>query len=353
MKLRKLRALLDERAIDGLLITGAQNRYYMSGFSGSSGILLITADDAVLITDFRYAEQASAQAVGYRVMMYTNPMSETLRSAVETMGIHRLGFESDRTTYADYEIFARALDGVAELLPQKGMVESIRMIKTAEEIELIAEACRITDAAFEHVLGHIRAGVTEDQVATELKVFMLKHDMTPSFDFIVASGTRGSLPHGVATDKVIEQGDLVTMDFGGFYKRYTSDMTRTVIVGKPTEEQARVYDLVLRAQLAGIEAARAGAQGDEVDGASRAIINDAGHKEHFGHGLGHAVGLEVHESPRFSPTDPTRVQPGMVLSVEPGVYVPGWGGVRIEDLVLITNGEARILSGSPKELIQL
>ncbi|MGB4337520.1 MAG: Xaa-Pro peptidase family protein [Bacillota bacterium] len=353
MKLQQLRADMARRGLDGFLVTGAENRYYMSGFTGSSGLLLITHDDALLITDFRYKEQAARQAEGYRVVVYEGQIFDAVGNVVRELGLGRLGFEAERTTYASFEGLSRALDGVAELVPTRGAVEGLRMVKSPEELEIMAEACRITDAAFDHILGFVRPGVTEKEIATELKVFMLKHDMTPSFDFIVASGARGSMPHGVASDKVVEKGDFVTLDFGGFYKRYSSDITRTVVVGKPTDEQRRIYDLVLRAQLAGVAAARAGKRGSEVDAVAREIINQAGHKEHFGHGLGHAIGLEVHENPRFSPTDSTVIQPGMVLSVEPGVYIPGWGGVRIEDLVVITDGDARVMYSSTKELIEL
>ena len=351
-KLGKLRALFADSGIDGLIITGPENRYYMSGFSGSAATLVISADSAALITDFRYVEQARAQAPEYRVYMHKNPMTDTLRDVVREMGVTKLGFESDRITFSEYDTFAKALEGVATV-PVKGLVESLRHIKNEHEIELIAKAVSITDDAFDHILGLIKPGVTEAEIANELLAFMIKRDMRPSFDFIVASGVRGAMPHGVASDKVIECGDLVTLDFGGFYQRYTSDMTRTVVVGPPSDEQRSIYDLVLRAQIAGIEAARAGSTGVEVDRASRAIIEEAGHGDHFGHGLGHAVGLEIHESPRFSPADSSVIRPGMVLSVEPGVYVPGWGGVRIEDLVVITDGEAKVLTRSPKHLIQL
>lgn len=351
-RLADLRALFADNDIDGLMITGPENRYYMSGFTGSAAMLVISAEKAALITDFRYVEQARAQAREYRVYMHKTPMTDTLSEVVRGMGITRLGFESERITFALFDSISKALEGVA-MLPVKGLVESLRMIKTQEEIDLIAEAVRITDDAFDHILGMIKPGVAEAEIAGELMAYMIKRDMRPSFDFIVASGVRGALPHGVASDKAIERGDLVTLDFGGFYKRYTSDMTRTVAVGAPSDQQKRMYDLVLAAQLAGIEAARAGVTGAEVDRASRAIIEEAGHGDHFGHGLGHSVGLEVHENPRFSQTDSRVIQPGMVITVEPGVYVPGCGGVRIEDIVVITDGDAKVLTRSPKHLIQL
>lgn len=353
MKLHKLRAEMAARGLAALVVAGESNRYYMSGFTGSSGVLMITQGDAMVITDFRYTEQAAKQAQGFRIVMHAGRIPESVSAVAQELGIKRLGLESDHLTYAEFEAYSRALAGVADIFPVKGAVEGIRMVKDSSEIEIIAEACRITDQAFKHILGYIRPGLTEKQVATELRVFMLRHDMTPSFDFIVASGERGSMPHGVASDKLIEQGDLVTLDFGGFYKRYSSDITRTVVMGKPTDEQRRIYDLVLKAQLAGVEAARAGMKGNEVDAVARGIISAAGHGAHFGHGLGHSIGLEVHESPRFSPADSTVIEAGMVLSVEPGVYVPGWGGVRIEDLVVITEGEARVMYSSTKELIQL
>jgi Xaa-Pro aminopeptidase len=279
-------------------------------------------------------------------------MTDTLGKVVSEMGITKLGFESEHMTYDHLHEIGAALAGV-ELVPTKRAVESLRIAKSEDEVSLIAEACKLTDEAFEHILGFIKPGVTENEVANELLTFMIKVGMRPSFDFIVASGARGAMPHGVASDKVIAEGDLVTLDFGGFHRRYTSDMTRTVVVGKPSGEQRAVYDLVLEAQLAGVAAARAGMKCSDVDQVSRAIIQRAGHGDRFGHGLGHGVGLEIHEAPRLAQSESTVLEPGMVVSVEPGVYIPGWGGVRIEDLVVITDGDARVLTSTTKDLIQV
>lgn len=352
-RLEKLRNSIAAAEIDGLMVTRPENRRYISGFTGSSGALVITADKAVLITDFRYVEQAKIQAPEFEVVMHGTPFVATLKEVLASCGVRRLGFESDHLTFAQHRSYSEALEGI-ELVPAEGLVEKIRIIKDAGEIEALAKAAELGDAALEEVLRMVRPGVTERELALELEFFMRRHGADKvGFDFIVASGERSALPHGVASDKEIKLGDLITFDFGCYYEGYTSDMTRTVVLGKADAKQREIYELVLRAQLAALEAIKPGASGVEVDKVARDIISAAGHGEHFGHGLGHGVGLMVHEGPRLSPSSADVLEPGMVVTDEPGVYIPGWGGVRIEDLVVVTEEGSRVLTKFPKELIEL
>jgi Xaa-Pro aminopeptidase len=341
--------------LDGLLVTRPENRFYITGFTGSSGYVLVTKAHARLLTDFRYTEQAAAQAPEFEIVRHASPWFLTFGEAVSSLGLSRLGFEAEHVSMADFESLRGAAPGL-ELVGLKGSVEQLRTVKDEMEIDAISQAVACSDAAFAKLLdsGVLRPGVREFEVAAELEHYMrLGGASRAAFDTIVASGPRSSLPHGRASERKLEAGDLVTMDFGAVIDGYCSDITRTVMIGKADEQQRRVYDLVLRAQLASLEAIAPGAGGRAVDEVARAIIRDAGHGDHFGHGLGHGVGIAVHESPRLSPLSDSVLQPGMVSSVEPGVYVPGWGGVRIEDLVTVTETGCRVLTKSPKDLIEL
>ena len=353
MRSLELQRRLDGLGVDGMLVTKAQNRLYLSGFTGSAGALVITKAGMALITDFRYTEQATAQAKGFTVI--THGAGGYYKQAMEEarkLGAKRLGFEAADMSVEEFHYFQSAAEGI-ELVAVKGAVEQMRAIKDASELDKLRKACAMTDRLFDFVLGFIKPGMREEELATEMDIWMIRHGMSSSFGTIIASGHRGALPHGRASSKVMEKGELVTMDFGGFLDGYTSDMTRTVCLGKADAKQKEIYSIVLEAQVAGVNAARAGLKGREVDSVSRQVIESKGYGQYFGHGLGHGVGLEVHEEPRFSVTDVNEIVPGMVLSVEPGIYLPGWGGVRIEDLVAITKGEAEVLYRAPKNLIEL
>lgn len=348
-----MREQLGAREIDGLLVLGPENRRYLSGFTGSSGALLITQEKAFLVTDFRYVEQAKSEAVGFSVVQHTARMLSCIAELAAGV-VKRMGFESDYLTYHQFEIFSKAIE--AEMIPVSGVVEALRMIKDPEEVRAISEAASIADAAFSEILGIIRPGVTEKRIALELEYLMrMAGSSGVAFESICVSGLRSSMPHGTPTDKLIEAGDFVTLDFGAVIDGYRSDMTRTVIVGEPSEEQRKVYELVLAAQMRALSSVAPGKKCKEVDEVARRIIDEAGHANHFGHGLGHGVGLAVHEEPRLSPSaeDTCVLEPGMVVTVEPGVYVPGRGGVRIEDLVLVTETGHSVLSKSPKHLISI
>ncbi|MBA2879007.1 M24 family metallopeptidase [Anoxybacillus ayderensis] len=351
-KVQKLRAQFAEHGIDGFLITNEYNRRYMTNFTGTAGVVLISETDAVFITDFRYVEQATRQIEGYEIVQHTQTLIEEVAKQVERLGIQKLGFEQDDLSYATFSSYEKAIK--ATLIPVSGAVEKLRLIKCEAEIKILKEAAEIADAAFRHILDFIRPGVREIDVANELEFFMRKQGATSSsFDIIVASGVRSALPHGVATEKVIEKGELVTLDFGAYYKGYCSDITRTVAVGEVSDELKRIYDVVLQAQLRGVEHIRAGMTGREADALTRDYISACGFGEYFGHSTGHGLGMEVHEMPALSMRSDTVLQPGMVVTVEPGIYIAGLGGVRIEDDIVITENGNERLTLSPKELITL
>ncbi|HLS88067.1 MAG TPA: Xaa-Pro peptidase family protein [Sphingobacteriaceae bacterium] len=353
-RLARLRERLGQEGLDALWVTGATNRRYLSGFTGSAGSLLITGDAALLITDGRYITQATAEAPAFTVVRHGTKMLDTLAQQVAELGVKGLGFEAEHQTVAFFHQAKAALDGV-ELVPTQGLVEGLRMVKDPEELALIRQAAQMADAAFNALLPDIRPGVSERDLALALE-FDLKsrgaQDL--SFPIIVVSGPRSALPHGRPTERVLQAGDLVTFDWGCVWGGYCSDVTRTVVIGEPTPRQREVYDTVLAAQLAGLAALRPGVTGREVDAAAREVIAAAGYGENFSHGLGHGLGMDVHEGPRLAAGFDQELQPGMVVTVEPGIYIPGWGGVRIEDLVVITETGYEILStGVTKELLVL
>lgn len=352
LKLQKLRKILQEQNIDGVLITNEYNRRYMTGFTGTAGVAIVSQNDAVFITDFRYTEQATAQIKDYRIVQHEVTLLEEIATQVKAMGIKLLGFEKDSVSYGTYELYKNVIQ--ADLVPVSGLIEKIRLIKTEQEINIIKVACEIADHAFTHILDYIKPGKTELDVSNELEFFMRQQGATQSsFDTIVASGLRSALPHGVATNKVIEKGDFVTLDFGALYNGYISDITRTVAVGEPSEKLVEMYNTVLTSQLLALEKVGPGLTGIQADAIARDYLTEKGYGEAFGHSLGHGIGLEVHEGPGLSKRSNTVLEPGMAVTIEPGVYVPGVGGVRIEDDILITESGNELLTHSTKELIIL
>lgn len=348
-RVEKMAALLAEKNIDAMLVMQPENRYYLSGFSGSTGVLLITPGSSYLCTDFRYTEQAEAESPHLQVVKVTETFADTLVEMKERAGFSTLAFESDYINYKLYHTFRDKLPGV-ELVPLDGAVEKLRRVKDSDELAAIAESMAMLDSGFQYICGIIRPGMSEKEVALELEIFLRRRGAAgKSFPFIVASGARSSLPHGEASDRVIQPGDVVTLDFGVIKNHYCSDMTRTVAVGSPPPDMKQIYGIVLEAQLAGLQAVRAGVPASAVDRAAREVIESHGYGEYFGHGTGHGVGLAVHEAPRLSARDDTVLEKGMVVTVEPGIYLPGRGGVRIEDSVVVERDGCRLLTRSPKE----
>ncbi|MFJ7637165.1 M24 family metallopeptidase [Peribacillus sp. NPDC097206] len=351
-KLERLRESMEKVNVDGLLITSTYNRRFMTNFTGSTGVVLVSQKEAKFITDFRYVEQAGTQARGFEIVQHKGTLLEEVGKQVEEMKITKLGFEQDHMTFATYKAYEKAIK--AQLLPLSGVIENLRLIKTSSEIKILKEAAAIADAAFTHILDFIRPGVTELDVSNELEFFMRKQGATSSsFDIIVASGVRSALPHGVATDKTIEKGDFITLDYGAYYNGYVSDITRTLAVGKPSEELINIYDIVLEAQLRGMAGIKPGMTGREADALTRNLIEEKGFGQYFGHSTGHGIGLEVHEGPALSVRSDIILEPGMAVTVEPGIYLPGIGGVRIEDDTIVTLSGNEALTHSSKELIIL
>jgi len=353
VRIEKLRQLLVSNGLDGIIIDSAVNRRYLSGFQGSAGTLLITNEASYLLTDFRYKTQAAAQASGFEVIIYASHPLDDIKSLLTKHGVAKLGFEGDIVSFAQFKRYESVLSN-AELVNTSGIVEQIRQIKDGLELQIIQEAAKLADDAFTHILNFIKPGVRELDIALELETFMRKHGATStSFETIVASGERSALPHGVASERVIGQNEFVKMDYGAYYKGYCSDITRTVFVGKPTDKHLEIYNIVLEAQLHGLKHIKAGMSGLDADALCRDVIAGYGYGEQFGHGTGHGIGMEIHEAPRLSRLSDTLLTPGMTVTVEPGIYIPDFGGVRIEDDIVITESGNQILTSSPKELILL
>lgn len=340
--------------LDAMMLTAAPNRLYAAGFRSSAGMVLVTRKSAWFFTDSRYIEAAQRAVQDAQVRLVDSAHSYTAlaKEVIETEGITRLGFEDDRMSVASHEVYRKALP--CELVGAGDRMDELRMVKDAEEIEKLLAAQKIAENAFTELLKEIRPGVTERQLAARLDYLMLTYGAEkPSFDTIVASGANGSKPHAVPSDKPVAEGEFITFDFGAMKDGYCSDTTRTVAVGFVTEEMRRVYDTVLQAQLAGIAAAKAGVTGRQVDGAARDHIAAAGYGEYFGHGFGHGLGIEVHEAPTAAPSYDRPLPAGAVISAEPGIYLPGRLGVRIEDVIILTEGGSRNITGLSKELLIL
>lgn len=349
-RLQKLRQGLQALDLDGVIITQADNRRYLSGFSGSAGTLFITGDEATLVTDFRYVEQSATEAPQLQVVEATpDALPGRLNDLATTAGVHRVGFESHVVSFAEHREWARAATGY-ELVPVKELVEDMRALKDQEELHLIRDAVVLGDAAFAHIKEIIAPGMTEKDVAWELETHMRANGAEgAAYDIMVATGPTGAMPHATVSDDVIQVGRPILIDVGARFKGYRSDLSRTLHLGEPDGKFREIYDLVLEAQLAAEAGIRPGTPAREADALARDIIAEAGYGEYFGHGLGHGVGLAIHENPKAGKTSPHLLAAGMTLTIEPGIYIPGWGGVRIEDLVLITEDGVEVLSQADKD----
>lgn len=348
-RVSRLREAMREKRLEAVWITGNVNRQYLTGFTGSSGYVLVTMDKSYLLTDFRYMTQAADQAAGFEIVEHGPSVASTLTELLSSQKISELGFEEDKVVFSTFRAYEEDLDPV-KLIPMAGLVEGLRLFKDDHELKLMKQAAELADQTFMHMLKVLRPGVAERDMALEIEVFMRKRGATSSsFDTIVASGERSALPHGVASDRVLGSGEFVKMDFGALLNGYCSDITRTVVLGKPAPKHREIYDIVLEAQLHTLQHLRPGMTGREADALARDIIARYGYGEQFGHSTGHGLGMEVHESPRLSKLSDDVLQPGMVVTVEPGIYIPGFGGVRIEDDVVITEDGCRRLTESSKE----
>jgi Xaa-Pro aminopeptidase len=353
-RLMKLRNEFDKNEVDAILISQPSNRYYLSNFTGSAGYLLITRQQAVLATDSRYFEQVKQQSPQFDLFEMRGKTEEWLPLFIGSDRIHRLGFESPSITYSFYkessEILAKAFPDLI-LVPLENVVEKIRGIKETEELANIQRAAEISDQAFESVTKNIKPGTTELEIAWKLEKYMREHgSQSMPFEVIVGAGPNSALPHHGPDEYVIETGVPIVIDMGARFNGYSSDLTRTICMGTPDDTFVKIYDIVRRAQEAAINGIHAGINGIQADALARNIINAAGYADMFGHGLGHGVGLSVHDfAPRLSYlAPPDEIVDGMVFSIEPGIYLPGWGGVRIEDLAVMENGKVKLLSHAKK-----
>jgi Xaa-Pro aminopeptidase len=353
-RIRKLQQLIKKENLDALLVHELPQVRYLCGYSGSNGMLIAFEKDAYFLTDFRYKTQVAKEVKGTKKILAKRDLISTLPE------VKKLGDKNIKVGFLDEFLTTRQLFMLKHKLtniiwvPTRGLVESLMVTKDAEEIKKIEAAVEISDTAFERILQVIEPGVREIEVAAELEYQMkMLGSEKPAFDTIVASGHRSAMPHGIASSKKIKKGDFVTLDFGAIVEGYASDITRTVVVGKATSRQKKIYNLVKRAQASGTNKAKAGMDAADLDKHVRGIISRAGYEKNFGHGLGHGLGLLVHDQPRVSPLSEDKLKPNMVVTIEPGIYIEGWGGVRIEDDVVITRRGCRILNKADKSLLEL
>ena len=348
-----VRSVLQSKKLDGILISSPENRRYLSGFSGSSGYLLVTANDAVLATDFRYVEQAGRESPHFRIHRIESG-SQWFTTMLKETQVKRLGFEGEDVSVATYRRLTKtlkesSLESNIKLVLTTNIVERLRTWKDQEEMALIQRAIDIADQAFNNIAPTIYAGETEASVAWRLEVSMREQGAEgPSFDTIVGTGPNGALPHHRAGDQPIKEGEPIVIDMGAKYQGYCSDLTRTICLGTADETFRQVYDIVLGAQQTAMATVRATMTGAQADGLARTVIESAGYGNNFGHSLGHGVGLAVHEYPRVGPAADDILEEGMVFTIEPGIYLSGWGGVRIEDIVILEQTGARTLSKAQK-----
>lgn len=347
----KFLSLLDGE-VDGLLLTSRYSRYYGTEFDIAEGVAIVTKAGCRYFTDSRYIESAENGIKGFEVKMVDrgNWYHKLLNEAIADFGVTTLGYEEDYLTVAEFQGYEKNLN--AKLVPMNAKINGFRAVKEEWELNLMRKAQQITDAAFKEVLTKIKPGMTELALQAELIYCLYKNGATGlAFDPIVISGPNTSMPHGVAGERIIQEGDFITMDFGALYQGYCADMTRTVAVGYATEEMKKVYEIVLQAQLAAIAATRAGIPGKDVDAVARQVIADAGYGDYFGHGYGHGLGMEVHEAPSASPAAERIMEENMIVSAEPGIYLPGKFGVRIEDVTIYKANGCEDITNSPKNLI--
>jgi len=351
-RLQRLRQVITEKGLDAFLVSHAENLRYLSGFTGSSGWLLISNNNAILATDFRYTEQARGEAPDYEITQVKGGLSNWLPDLLSDLGCQKLGFEANFVSYHSYHELSEAIKSKQinlELIPTTSLVEHLRSVKEPEELELISRAVELTDAAFEQAKSIIHPGVAEKEIAWELEKSLRRGGSEGvAFEIIVASGPNSALPHAKPSERLICFGEPVLIDMGARIGGYCSDFSRTLCCGETDKTLQEIYSIVLKAQTAAIEEISSGMDASRADGLARTIIEQAGYGDAFGHSLGHGVGLSVHELPVLAPNSSDLLIDGMVFTVEPGIYIPGWGGVRIEDLATLEKGRARVLTKSER-----
>lgn len=351
IRIKRLRSLLNKEGPGVLLVSNLRNICYLTGFTGSNGLLVVKPGACDFFSDFRYQEQSAKEVSGAKVHIVTGSLLEAAVRKSRLGRFRKIGYESNDLRVSSF-FQLKKLMGRRRLVPKSGLIEKLRRIKDAEEIARMRRAAGIADKAFAEVCKLLRPGLREQEVASELDFRMRRLGAQRiAFETIVASGPNGALPHAKPGERKIRSGDLVVFDFGAVWKEYCSDMTRTIAIGKASRKQREIYDLVLRAQRAGVDAVSPRAGCAEVDQVSRRLIEQKGFGPAFGHGLGHGVGLEVHEAPGLNRMSKDRLEAGMAVTVEPGIYLANWGGIRIEDLVVVRNGKPEILTRTPKELM--
>jgi len=353
-RLQKLRAAIAEKDLDALLVSQRENCRYLSGFTGSSSWLLISYNHATLATDFRYIEQAKQESQDFEIIQIKGEIHDWLPELAYSSGWHKLAFAANHISVATYHQLDKTIKTKQlnlELIPTTGLVEGLRCIKEADELKLIIKAVELTNAAFEQAKLIIQLGVTEKEAAWEIEKFLRQSGTEgTAFDIIVASGPNSALPHAKPTERKFSRNEPVLIDMGARIGGYCSDFSRTFCLGEPDDVLSKMYSVVLEAQLTAIEGIKSGMTGAQADQLARNVIEQAGYGSAFGHGLGHGVGLEVHEPPRLAPDSSDVLADGMVFTIEPGIYIPGFGGVRVEDMVVLENGRLRELTKSPKDM---
>ncbi|AIO18089.1 Xaa-Pro dipeptidase [Candidatus Izimaplasma bacterium HR1] len=356
MILGKIKDKLKELDLDGILLTGlenpvaAKNLKYVTGYTGSFGFAVVTKENEYFLSDFRYRDQVKKEVPDFTFVEIKGGLLKAISSVVKEAGIKRLGFDK-KIRYSEYEMYSNL--GI-ELVPLNDLIEDLRVSKQDFEIELMKKACEITDQALADILQEVKPGITERSLEIKLKNRMIELGAASTWErFIVASGERGAMPHGMASDKIIEEGEMITFDIGCSYNGYFSDLTRTVSLGEPSAKMREIYQVVYEAQKRGVEAAKAGMTGKELDSVCRDYITEKGYGEYFQHGTGHGLGMDVHENPRVSQVNTNPLELGACVTIEPGIYISGLGGVRIEDDIILTEDGCIVLNESPKELIIL
>jgi Xaa-Pro aminopeptidase len=352
-RLQKLRMLIAKRGLDAVLISQPKNILYISGFAGSSAWLLISEHSAILATDFRYVEQAKGESQDFEIFQTKRELRDWLPGLVSDLGWHKLGFEANSISYEGYHKLNEAIKtrpASLKLVSTTGIVEQLRSIKEPEELGFITKAVELVDVAFEQTKTIIRPGVTEKEASWEIEKFLRKEGSEGiAFEIIVASGPNSALPHAQPTEKIICSGEPVLIDMGARINGYCSDFSRTLFLGETEKSLQEIYNIVLEAQTAAIKRVESGMGGSQADQLARGIVEQAGYGDAFGHGLGHGVGLAVHEFPTLGPNSSDLLADSMVFTIEPGIYLAGQGGVRIEDLVVLENGKAKVLTKAKKD----